>query len=78
MFNKLFFCSYCKKPLTSKCTIQIATPGEENDSTPKPVPILAAAFCSDKESLLLVYGNSLHPVIEKVVCMAFLNSKLIF
>ncbi|KAG8123367.1 putative WD repeat domain 43 protein [Naja naja] len=57
---------YCKKPLTSKCTIQIATPGEENDSTPKPVPILAAAFCSDKESLLLVYGNSLHPVIEKV------------
>uniref|UniRef100_A0A8C5RSS8 WD repeat domain 43 n=1 Tax=Laticauda laticaudata TaxID=8630 RepID=A0A8C5RSS8_LATLA len=57
---------YCKKPLTSKYTIQIATPGEENNSTPKPVPILAAAFCSDKESLLLVYGNSLHPVIEKV------------
>ncbi|KAL7987423.1 hypothetical protein Chor_006342 [Crotalus horridus] len=57
---------YCKKPLASKCTIQIATPGEGNDSTPKPVPILAAAFCSDKESLLLVYGNSLYPVIEKV------------
>nr|XP_020648748.1 WD repeat-containing protein 43 [Pogona vitticeps] len=57
---------YCKKPLTSKCTIQIATPGEGGDSTPKPVPILAAAFCSDKESLLLVYGNSLQPVLERV------------
>ncbi|KAJ7340982.1 hypothetical protein JRQ81_004298 [Phrynocephalus forsythii] len=57
---------YCKKPLTSKCTIQIATPGEGDDSTPKPVPILAAAFCSDKESLLLVYGNYLQPVLERV------------
>uniref|UniRef100_A0A8D0BCR8 WD repeat domain 43 n=2 Tax=Salvator merianae TaxID=96440 RepID=A0A8D0BCR8_SALMN len=56
----------CKKPLTSQCSIQIATPGEGNDSTPKPVPILAAAFCPDKESLLIVYGNSLQPVIEKV------------
>ncbi|XP_062981466.1 WD repeat-containing protein 43 [Elgaria multicarinata webbii] len=57
---------YRKKPLTSKCTIQMATPGEGIDSTPKPVPILAAAFCSDKESLLLVYGNSLQPVLERV------------
>ncbi|KAM4679189.1 WD repeat-containing protein 43 isoform 2-T2 [Amazona ochrocephala] len=57
---------YCKKPLTSNCTIQIATPGNDGDSTPKPVPILAAAFCSDKQSLLLVYGNSLQPIIEKV------------
>ncbi|XP_044294915.1 WD repeat-containing protein 43 [Varanus komodoensis] len=57
---------YCKKPLTSKCTIQIATPGEGHESTPTPVPVLAAAFCSDKESLLLVYGNSLQPVLERV------------
>ncbi|NXT01942.1 WDR43 protein, partial [Jacana jacana] len=57
---------YCKKPLTSNCTIQIATPGNDGDSTPKPVPILAAAFCSDKQSLLLVYGNLLQPIIEKV------------
>uniref|UniRef100_G1KIR1 Small-subunit processome Utp12 domain-containing protein n=1 Tax=Anolis carolinensis TaxID=28377 RepID=G1KIR1_ANOCA len=57
---------YCKKPLTSKCTIQIATPGDSSDSTPKPVPILAAAFCPDKASLLLVYGNSLQPVLERV------------
>ncbi|XP_034966397.1 WD repeat-containing protein 43 [Zootoca vivipara] len=56
----------CKKPLTSKCTIQVATSGEGSDATPKPIPILAAAFCSDKESLLLVYGNSLQPVIERV------------
>uniref|UniRef100_A0A8C3MUT6 WD repeat domain 43 n=1 Tax=Geospiza parvula TaxID=87175 RepID=A0A8C3MUT6_GEOPR len=56
---------YCKKPLTSNCTVQIATPGD-GDSTPKPVPILAAAFCTDKQSLLLVYGNALQPIIEKV------------
>lgn len=66
-FNFFFFFSYCKKPLTSNCTVQIATPGDE-DSTPKPVPILAAAFCTDKQSLLLVYGNALQPIIEKVVC----------
>jgi len=59
--------SYCKKPLTSNCTIQIATPGNDGDSTPKPVPILAAALCTDKQSLLLVYGNTLQPIIEKVV-----------
>lgn len=63
-----FFSSYCKKPLTSNSTIQIATPGNDGDSTPKPVPILAAAFCKDKQSLLLVYGNTLQPIIEKVVC----------
>ncbi|XP_054845131.1 WD repeat-containing protein 43 [Eublepharis macularius] len=57
---------YCKKPLTSSRTIQIATPGEGTDSTPKPVPILSAAFCSDKQTLTLVYGNSLQPVIERV------------
>nr|XP_056708914.1 WD repeat-containing protein 43 [Euleptes europaea] len=57
---------YCKKPLTSSRAIQIATPGEGTDSTPKPVPILAAAFGSDKQSLLLVYGNSLQPIIERV------------
>ncbi|KAJ7414608.1 WD repeat-containing protein 43 [Willisornis vidua] len=57
---------YCKKPLTSNCTIQIATPGNDGDSTPRPVPILAAAFCTDKQSLLLVYGNTSQPIIEKV------------
>ncbi|XP_042704461.2 WD repeat-containing protein 43 isoform X1 [Chrysemys picta bellii] len=57
---------YCKKPLTSNCTIQIATSGKDSDATPKPVPILAAAFCSNKQSLLLVYGNTLQPIIERV------------
>ncbi|KAM4902707.1 WD repeat-containing protein 43 isoform 2-T2 [Sylvia borin] len=65
---------YCKKPLTSNCTIQIATPGNDGDSTPKPVPILAAAFCTDKQSLLLVYGNTLQPIIEKVVKTPVVNS----
>ncbi|XP_059799653.1 WD repeat-containing protein 43 [Balaenoptera ricei] len=62
---------YCKKPLTSNCTIQIATPGKGKKSTPKPIPILAAGFCSDKMSLLLVYGSWFQPTIERVA----LNSK---
>ncbi|XP_061011070.1 WD repeat-containing protein 43 [Dama dama] len=62
---------YCKKPLTSNCTIQIATPGKGKKSTPKPIPILAAGFCSDKMSLLLVYGNWFQPIIERLA----LNSK---
>uniref|UniRef100_F7BD58 WD repeat domain 43 n=1 Tax=Ornithorhynchus anatinus TaxID=9258 RepID=F7BD58_ORNAN len=57
---------HCKKPLTSNCSVQIATSGKEKNSTPTPIPILAAAFCSDKQSLLLVYGNALQPVIERV------------
>ncbi|XP_003757855.1 WD repeat-containing protein 43 [Sarcophilus harrisii] len=57
---------YCKKPLTSNCTIQIATSGKDKESTPSPIPILAAAFCSDKQSLLLVYGSLLQPAIERV------------
>ncbi|XP_037668592.1 WD repeat-containing protein 43 [Choloepus didactylus] len=62
---------YCKKPLTSNCTIQIATPGKGKKNTPKPIPILAAGFCSDKMSLLLVYGSWFQPTIERVA----LNSK---
>uniref|UniRef100_A0A5F9D081 WD repeat-containing protein 43 n=1 Tax=Oryctolagus cuniculus TaxID=9986 RepID=A0A5F9D081_RABIT len=62
---------YCKKPLSSNCTIQIASPGKGKKSTPKPIPILAAGFCSDKMSLLLVYGNWFQPAIERVA----LNSK---
>ncbi|XP_019498138.1 PREDICTED: WD repeat-containing protein 43 isoform X2 [Hipposideros armiger] len=62
---------YCKKPLTSNCTIQIVTPGKGKKSAPKPIPILAAGFCSDKMSLLLVYGNWFQPTIERVA----LNSK---
>lgn len=53
--------------MTSNCTIQIATPGKGKKSTPKPIPILAAGFCSDKMSLLLVYGNWFQPTIERVV-----------
>uniref|UniRef100_A0A8C6I3H6 WD repeat-containing protein 43 n=1 Tax=Mus spicilegus TaxID=10103 RepID=A0A8C6I3H6_MUSSI len=62
---------HCKKPLTSNCTIQIATPGKGKKVTPKPIPILAASFCLDKMSLLLVYGNWFQPTIERVA----LNSK---
>ncbi|GAB1289518.1 WD repeat-containing protein 43 [Apodemus speciosus] len=62
---------HCKKPLTSNCTIQIATPGKGKKATPKPIPILAAGFCLDKMSLLLVYGDWFQPTIERVA----LNSK---
>uniref|UniRef100_A0A8C8YP34 WD repeat domain 43 n=1 Tax=Prolemur simus TaxID=1328070 RepID=A0A8C8YP34_PROSS len=58
---------YCKKPLSSNCTIQVATPGKGKKSTPKPIPILAAGFCSDKMSLLIVYGSWFQPAIERVV-----------
>ncbi|KAK2531923.1 hypothetical protein Q9233_005583 [Columba guinea] len=68
LFEHILY-GYCKKPLTSNCTIQIATPGSDEDSTPTPVPILAAAFCTDKQSLLLVYGSTLQPIIEKVLLL---------
>ncbi|KAH0509712.1 WD repeat-containing protein 43 [Microtus ochrogaster] len=69
-FGILFFLRHCKKPLTSNCTIQIATPGKGKRSTPKPIPILAAGFCLDKTSLLLVYGNWFQPTIERVALNA--------
>uniref|UniRef100_A0A8I5ZQB1 WD repeat-containing protein 43 n=1 Tax=Rattus norvegicus TaxID=10116 RepID=A0A8I5ZQB1_RAT len=62
---------HCKKPLTSNCTIQVATPGKGKKATPKPIPILAAGFCLDKMSLLLVYGSWFQPTIERLA----LNSK---
>ncbi|KAG8443863.1 hypothetical protein GDO86_009160 [Hymenochirus boettgeri] len=54
-----------KKPLMPTCTVQIATAGIA-DSTPRPVPILAAAFCADRQSLLLFYGSTFQPIIETV------------
>eukprot|EP00079_Xenopus_tropicalis_P011976 XP_002938471.3 PREDICTED: WD repeat-containing protein 43 isoform X1 [Xenopus tropicalis] len=54
-----------KKPIAPTCTVQIATSGSES-ATPKPVPILAASFCADRQSLLLFYGSTLQPIIEKV------------
>ncbi|XP_067883786.1 WD repeat-containing protein 43 [Heterodontus francisci] len=55
---------YCKKPLSPTCTVQIATSGRGMDT--RPVPILAAAFCSDRQSILIAYNNVLHPIIERV------------
>ncbi|XP_069811392.1 WD repeat-containing protein 43 [Dendropsophus ebraccatus] len=56
-----------KKPLAPTCTIQIATPGSDEDSTPKPVPIHSAGFCPDKQSVVLYYGSTMQPLMEKVV-----------
>lgn len=56
-----------KKPLAPTCTVQIATSGSDEDSTPKPVPIHSAGFCPDKQSVVLYYGSSMQPLIEKVV-----------
>lgn len=55
---------YCKKPLMPTCTLQIATSGKGNDV--RPVPILAATFCSDSRSVLIAYNTLLHPIIERV------------
>ncbi|KAM9315642.1 WD repeat-containing protein 43 [Gastrophryne carolinensis] len=55
-----------KKPLAPTCTVQIATSGRNEDSTPKPIPILSAGFSPDRESLLLYYGSTMQPCIEKV------------
>ncbi|XP_062597839.1 WD repeat-containing protein 43-like [Saccostrea cucullata] len=53
-----------KKPIKPKVTIQIASSGG-SDSIPKPISILATHLCEDQR-LLLVYGNYLKPVFEKV------------
>ncbi|XP_067841231.1 WD repeat-containing protein 43 [Heptranchias perlo] len=55
---------YCKRPLSPTCTVQIATSGRGTDA--RPVPILAATFCSDRQSILIAYNNVLHPIIERV------------
>ncbi|XP_048452634.1 WD repeat-containing protein 43 [Rhincodon typus] len=55
---------YCKKPLLPTCTVQIATSGKGTDT--KPVPILAATFCTDRQSILIAYNSVLHPIIERV------------
>ncbi|XP_078398814.1 WD repeat-containing protein 43 [Cetorhinus maximus] len=56
---------YCKKPLLPTCTVQIATSGRGTDA--RPVPILAATFCSDRQSILIAYNSMLHPIIERVM-----------
>lgn len=53
-----------KKPLKPKLTIQIASSGGR-DSVPKPIQVLASHLCEDQR-LLIVYGNYLKPVFEKV------------
>ncbi|XP_018423647.1 PREDICTED: WD repeat-containing protein 43 [Nanorana parkeri] len=55
-----------KKPVAPTSTVQIATSGNDESSTPKPVPILSAAFYPDGESMLLYYGSTMQPVIEQV------------
>ncbi|KAM3930067.1 WD repeat-containing protein 43 [Leptodactylus fuscus] len=55
-----------KKPVATTCTVQI-TSGSDEGSTPKPVPILSAGFCPDKQSVVLFYGSTMQPIIEKTV-----------
>jgi hypothetical protein len=63
--NESFLNRKIKRPLKPKVTIQIASSGDSN-SIPKPIQILAARLCEDQR-LLLVYGNYLKPMFEKVV-----------
>ncbi|XP_013780540.1 WD repeat-containing protein 43-like [Limulus polyphemus] len=58
----------CKKPLTPKSTVQIASEGSEDGiEKPKPIPILAAhVFASAKSSVLIAHGNFIKPTFEKL------------
>ncbi|GCC30719.1 WD repeat-containing protein 43 [Chiloscyllium punctatum] len=56
---------YCKKPLLPTCIVQIATSGRGTDT--RPVPILAAMFCTDRQSILIAYNSVLQPIIERVM-----------
>ncbi|XP_063039614.1 WD repeat-containing protein 43 [Engraulis encrasicolus] len=57
----------CKKPLSPACSVQVSSVGGKSseDDTPVPVPLLAAALNTDKQSLTLAYGNHLQPVMER-------------
>ncbi|TSS85066.1 WD repeat-containing protein 43 [Bagarius yarrelli] len=55
----------CKKPLSPVCSVQVSSGGSDDGATPMPVPLLAAALCSDRQSVMLAYGSHLQPVIEK-------------
>ncbi|XP_063774983.1 WD repeat-containing protein 43 isoform X2 [Pseudophryne corroboree] len=56
-----------KKPLAPTCTVQMATSGNDESSTPKPISILSAGLCPDRQTVVLCYGSTTFPVIEKVV-----------
>ncbi|GAA6078532.1 WD repeat-containing protein 43, partial [Tachysurus ichikawai] len=55
----------CKKPLSPVCSVQVSSGGSGEGDTPMPVSLLAAALCSDRQSVMLAYGSHLQPVIEK-------------
>ncbi|XP_068437153.1 WD repeat-containing protein 43 [Clinocottus analis] len=52
----------CKKPLSPSCTVQMS----DTKDSPVPIPLMAAAFKADTQTVLLGYGNHLQPVMEKV------------
>ena len=54
-----------KRPLVPKYTVQVATSSGKND-TACPLPIIAASFYGDGD-ILIMYGNVLWPVFEKLV-----------
>ncbi|XP_044146587.1 LOW QUALITY PROTEIN: WD repeat-containing protein 43 [Bufo gargarizans] len=56
-----------KKPVVPTCTVQIAMSGSDEASTPKPLPIQSAGFCPDKQTVVLYYGSTMQPAIERVV-----------
>ncbi|XP_060789326.1 WD repeat-containing protein 43 [Neoarius graeffei] len=55
----------CKKPLSPVCSVQMSSGGSGEGATPMPIPLLAAALCSDRQSVMLAYGSHLQPVTEK-------------
>ncbi|XP_072032616.1 WD repeat-containing protein 43-like [Amphiura filiformis] len=59
-----------KKPLSARHTIQISTAGDKQN-TPRPIPILAVQFISDRE-IIIAHGTFLKIVFEKI---AFLSNE---
>uniref|UniRef100_W5UCU5 WD repeat-containing protein 43 n=1 Tax=Ictalurus punctatus TaxID=7998 RepID=W5UCU5_ICTPU len=55
----------CKKPLSPVCSVQVSSSSSGEGTTPMPVSLLAAALCSDRQSVMLAYGSHLQPVMEK-------------
>uniref|UniRef100_A0A8C9R7M9 WD repeat domain 43 n=1 Tax=Scleropages formosus TaxID=113540 RepID=A0A8C9R7M9_SCLFO len=57
-----------KKPLSPSCSVQVSSTGAQGAAgdVPVPLPLLAAAFDTEEQDLLLAYGSRLQPVVERV------------
>jgi U3 small nucleolar RNA-associated protein 5 len=59
---------YHGKPISPKCTVQIAPSSKDQaDTLISPLPVLSACLCSLRdESLIIAYGSIIRPVFERL------------